>query len=218
MISKLYSDKVNTIVNECRNKSVLDLGIVDHDVRYEQKKDWLHRKLKNVAKEITGLDINKEAIKILKSKGYNVVSADAENFNLKNKFEVIVAGDLIEHLNNVGMFLNSVKKHMNKDSILIATIPNCLSLSNWLELIFFGRIKYINDEHTIWYDENTIKRILENHGFTIKELSFMINNPHFINESRIRSLLKDVRNIFIKLVCSIRKQAAPTIFIKAGLK
>ncbi|MDP1695952.1 MAG: methyltransferase domain-containing protein [archaeon] len=218
MISKLYFDKTNIIVKECRNKSVLDLGIVDHDVKYEQKKDWLHRKLKNVAKDILGLDLNEEAIKILKNKGYNVVSANAENFNLKNKFEVIVAGDLIEHLNNVGMFLNSVKKHMNKDSIFIATVPNCLSISNWLELIFFGRIKYINDEHTIWYDANTIKRVFENHGFIIKELSFMINNPQFIGETKFRRFLKNTRHFLSVIICSLRKQAAPTIFVKVVIK
>ncbi len=218
MISKLYFNKNKKIAENCKNKNVLDLGVVDHDVIYEKKKNWLHRDLKEVAKNIKGIDIDKKSIKILKKRGYNVDYCNVEDMNLKEKFEVIVAGDLIEHLDNAGRFLESVKKHMNKTSIFIITTPNCLSLSNWIELLIFGRIKYINEEHTLWYDANTIKKILLNHGFEIEELSFIVTNPHFIGESFIRYSLKNIRYFFQSIICRLRKQSAPTIFVISRLK
>ena len=217
MISKLYKDKNKPILANCVNKNVLDLGIVDHDARYEQKKGWLHGDLKRISKKIMGIDIDEKSIKILKQKEYDVIARNVENFDLKEKFDVVVAGDLIEHLDNVGNFLKCVKKHMRKDSLFILTTPNCLSLSNWIELLIFGKIKFINEQHTHWYDENTIKRILKNHDFKIEELSFIIHNPHFIEESRSRYLLKNMRHSIHAIFCSIRKQFAPTIFVKAKL-
>lgn len=218
MISRLYFDKNNAIIRECSGKKVLDLGVVDHDVREEQKSNWLHGKLRKAAREITGIDIDKSSIEILKKKGYNVKVANVEDFNLRDKFDVIVAGDIMEHLNNVGSFLNSVKKHMGKDSVLILTLPNCLSFSNWIELLIFGRIKYINEEHTAWYDANTARKILSSNGFEIQELSFINHNPHFVGESRMRAFMKDIRHLFASSLCLLRPQSAPTLFIKARLK
>lgn len=218
MISKLYFNKNKKITEECKEKKVLDLGVVDHDVEYERRENWLHGDIKKVAKELTGLDIDEEAAKILKKKGYNVFAGNAESFNLKKKFDVVVAGDLIEHLNNVGEFLESVKKHMTPGSKLIITTPNCLSLSNSIEAFIFGKIKYFNEEHTHWYDESTIKRQLENYNFSVEEISFIVHNPHFIEESRLRYLLKNLRFVLQVFVCSLRKQLAPTMLIKARLK
>lgn len=218
MISKLYFNKNKKIAESCRGKKVLDLGIVDHDVRYEKKSGWLHGDLKKVAGEITGIDIDKKAVNILKQKGYDVKQGNAEKLNLKKKFEIIVAGDLIEHLDNPGNFLKSVKKHMNENSEFILTTPNCLSLSNWIEVSLFDKIKYINPYHTHWHDANTIKKVLENNGFELIELSFIIHNPHFIGESFLRYLLKDLRYGFHILCCLVRKQVAPTIFVRARLK
>ena len=217
MISRLYFNKNVIIADICKQKDVLDLGIVDHDVNYEKTFGWLHGNLKIVSKNLIGVDIDKKSIDILKKRGYNVYTANVENFNLKRKFDVIVAGDIIEHLNNVGSFLKNVKRHMRNDSIFVATVPNCLSFSNWLELLAFGKIKYFNEEHVCWYDKNTIKRALENHGFEIDEMSFIVHNPHFIGESFAMRTLKNIRHVIHSGLCLIRKQLAPTIFIKARM-
>jgi 2-polyprenyl-3-methyl-5-hydroxy-6-metoxy-1,4-benzoquinol methylase len=217
MISKLYFDKHRILMEKCKGKKVLDLGIVDHDVKYETRKRWLHRDLKKVSKEILGLDIDKESIEILKKRGYNVKFGNVENFNLKEKFERIIAGDIMEHLNNIGNFLECAKKHMHKDSELIITVPNCLSCTNWIEVLLFGRIKYFNEEHTVWYDEATIKRILENYNLKIEEISFVCHNPHFIGESSLRYFLKNIRHSFLKIICKLRKQFSQTIFIRVKL-
>jgi SAM-dependent methyltransferase len=217
VVSKLYFDKNKEIIRFCSDKSVLDLGFVDHDENYEARSDWLHKRIRKVAKGLVGVDIDKRAVKILKKKGYDVRFADVENFRLGKKFEVVVAGDLIEHLRNVGQFMNCVKRHLQKKGTIILTTPNCLSLSNWIELVFFGRVKYINQEHTHWYDENTLRKVLSDSGFSVKEVSFVVHNPRFIGESRLRTILKKIRHVFSVFFCLLRKQSAPTIFVRAEL-
>jgi len=218
MKSKLYFDKHKPLVKACAGKKVLDLGVVDHDSRYESGNRWLHKDLKKVSKKIVGVDIDEKSVSELNKKGYDIKVADVENFDLGEKFEVIVAGDIIEHLNNVGNFLTSVRKHMNSDSVFVITTPNCLSFSNWLELFLFDRIKFINEEHTLWFDQNTLKKSLGNHGLRVEESSFIIHDPHFIGEERFKYLLKKVRYGAHMVLCLLRKQLAPTIMVKARLK
>ena len=218
MLSKLYFDKNKEIVKICKGKRVLDLGVIDHDVGYEMKKNWLHGDIKKVSKNLTGIDIDSTSVDVLKKKGYNVFAMNAERFNLKKKFDVVVAGDLIEHLDNVGNFLESVRNHLSGDGEFILTTPNSLSFANWVELIIFGKIKYINGEHTHWYDENTLRRAIENKGFVIKEISFVLHNPHFIGEGRTRTFFKKIRHIFGFLLCGLRKQFAPTLLMRCKKK
>jgi 2-polyprenyl-3-methyl-5-hydroxy-6-metoxy-1,4-benzoquinol methylase len=218
MKTKLYFDKHEPLVRFCIGKKVLDLGVVDHDTRYELGNRWLHKDLKKVSRKILGVDIDKISVNKLNEKGYEIKVANVENFDLGEKFEVIVGGDIIEHLNNVGNFLSCIKKHMDRESIFLLTTPNCLSFSNWLELLLFDRIKYINEEHTLWFDQNTIRRSLENHGFRVEESSFIIHNPHFLGEEKFKYMLKKVRYGMHVMFCLLRKQLAPTIMIKARLK
>ena len=101
--------RLNIIRKLCKNKHVLDLGCIDHDYNLEKNNSWIHKNIISVAKSVVGVDYMEEDVKKLNKLGYDVVCANVENFNLKKKFDVIVAGELIEHLANPGKFLDSVK-------------------------------------------------------------------------------------------------------------
>jgi 2-polyprenyl-3-methyl-5-hydroxy-6-metoxy-1,4-benzoquinol methylase len=51
-----------------------------------------------VSKKVVGVDIQKEDVERLRKLGYEVVWGDVTTINLGKKFDVIVAGELIEHL------------------------------------------------------------------------------------------------------------------------
>ena len=151
-------------------KKVLDLGIVQHDVYKIKKEYWLHRLICSYSKECIGVDIKKEGIVYLRKKGYEVYLADVQEFNLNRKFEVVVAGELIEHLTNFEGFFTSVKKHMHEESKLILTTPNMYFLPRVIKIIFRG--KKINPEHNCWFDELTIKQLLNSQGFEIESIYY----------------------------------------------
>jgi len=47
-----------------------------------------------------------------------------ENVAIEQKFDIIVCGELIEHIENPGLMLDGIKRFMNDDRILIITTPN----------------------------------------------------------------------------------------------
>ncbi len=83
-----------------------------------------------------GIEYSKQAIKICKEKKLNVKFRDIEKkFPYKNNsFDIIYAGEIIEHLYNPDNFLEKCYKILKKDGKIIITTPN---LTNWYNRILF---------------------------------------------------------------------------------
>ena len=154
-----------------QGKKVLDIGVVQHDIKNVDKDKWLHRLICEAAEDTKGIDIDKEGINYLKEKGYNVEYADAQEFDLNEKFDVVVAGELIEYLDNFQGFLKSVKKHLKQDGLFILTTPNVFYFRHFFQVLFFNKPR-LNPEHTCWFDENTLKQLLNRYGFKEKSVHY----------------------------------------------
>jgi len=160
----------------CKGQDVLDVGCADHDTdTNEVKEDYLHKRIKDVSKSLLGLDLHGPNVKYLKGKGYDVVQGNVETVSLKKKFDVIIAGEIIEHLSNQGQFLSNMAKHLKPEGRLILTTPNGYGFRYLLRMILFGKV-IPNPEHTCIYDPFTIRQILERHGFKIKALHYYLTN------------------------------------------
>jgi len=97
--------RIDQILKHCEGKRVLHLGFVQHSPKYKKQIEqgtWLHAHISDVAKEAIGLDILVDAVEDLKTNynynGYVGNVEKLESLNLNDKFDVIVAGELIEHL------------------------------------------------------------------------------------------------------------------------
>lgn len=168
-----YNEMFGKVIKYIVNKNVLDIGCVYHTMDQEQTETWVHRFLLNNAKRVLGIDILREEIKELKKKGYNVRYGDAETFKLNKKFDVIFAGDVIEHLSNQGLFLERCKKHLKKDGILIVNTPNSFSLYTSFKNAFLLRSNpSSSQQHTCYYTPNTIKELFIRNGFRIVRFEF----------------------------------------------
>ena len=136
------------IFSYVRGKEVLDLGSTTN-------KKEMFDVMKRLAKNIIGVDLRK-------SDDSQILEGDVETVDLKRKFELIVAGEIIEHLNNTGKFLDNMRRHLKDDGQLLITTPNVKSVAY---LFFKG-----NPEHTCWYCRNTLRQVLERHGFRVKKI------------------------------------------------
>ena len=156
----------------CTGKTVLHLGFVEHDFWRERKNEgrWLHDKIAAVAKELTGLDyLDKEVMEIRNEFGYDCLTANVEHLEeltLNKTYEVVVCGELIEHLSNPGLMLEGVKRFLAPDSILIITTPNPFSQQR-IRLIQenINEPEWLNKEHTCWFSFETLKQLLERFGY-----------------------------------------------------
>jgi 2-polyprenyl-3-methyl-5-hydroxy-6-metoxy-1,4-benzoquinol methylase len=152
-------------------RRVLDLGCVDHSAEIEGSGEWMHKKLTEVASSVTGIDILEEDIARLRKKGYDVRVGDVQNLHLGEKYEVVFAGEIIEHLVNFESFLKSVKANLIDGGVLIVTTPNVFSLCHYPILLAGG--PSANPEHTCWFDSFTLSTLLVRFGFEVVAVKFI---------------------------------------------
>jgi 2-polyprenyl-3-methyl-5-hydroxy-6-metoxy-1,4-benzoquinol methylase len=55
----------------------------------------------------------------LRERGYNAVAGDACSVDLGQKFEVVVAGEIIEHVENPGALVRNLARHVAPNGKLI---------------------------------------------------------------------------------------------------
>jgi 2-polyprenyl-3-methyl-5-hydroxy-6-metoxy-1,4-benzoquinol methylase len=148
-------------------RDILDIGCA---VGF-QKEDWMHKNIKAVAKSIVGLDLDARSIDEIRKMGFDVMQGNAQDFDLGRKFNMVHAGELIEHLDNPGGFLESAKRHLTDDGVLLMTTPNALRISNFI-YASTGGLK-VNAEHTCWFCDATITTLLERKGFEVTEIGYL---------------------------------------------
>jgi len=166
----VYENRWDFIRPHVESKQVLDIGPAElvGTVNKEKLDRWIHRKLGEVASSLYGLEKNPEQVRALTEMGYNIFEGDAETFNLGKKFDVVLAGELIEHLSNPGRFLDCAKKHLETGGKVVLTTPNRYSILSLLHVMKTGRVPTYRKpiaKHVLFFDEDSIRSLLKRHGF-----------------------------------------------------
>lgn len=169
------------ILGKCNHKDVLDLGCIRHCADFSlSNPNWLHKKIKSVAKKVIGIDYLPIEIEKLKRKGYSVILGDvSKRLDIDDKFDVIVAGDLIEHLVNFEGFFENCRRLLKDDGILIITTANPF-YSDEFNYLAWKKNFLVNPEHTCWIDPMCLEQLSERFGFIIDEIHY-IKNPWMLN-------------------------------------
>lgn len=93
----------------------------------------------------------------------------------EHSFDTVVAGDIIEHIEDTGGFFRSVKRYLKPGGVFVVTTPN-----PWFALRFAealrGRV-YENPDHTCWYSMGTLCEMLQRHGFEVERLEYGSSEP-----------------------------------------
>lgn len=165
---------LRTIFPLIKGQDVLDIGCVEHTLEVQHKERiWVHDFLREHASHVTGIDIQRQDIETLQSRGYDVSCQNAENFHFDKKFDVIFAGELIEHLSNPGFFLESCREHLKENGLLIVTTPNAFSITRFLHAIKgYTNDPVVNDEHAYWFSPTVLKQLLSRYQFTVERFAY----------------------------------------------
>lgn len=162
--------KDDFILSKCKGKKVLDVGCVGQN-KFFTSPLWVHGKIKKAAAELTGVDINTEATKELTELGYLVLTP--EQLTTSNEtFDVIVMGDVIEHVDNIVEFLNFYKKFLKEKGELIITTPNAFNIRQSIAILLYGK-PGINDEHTSTLDCYTMLELLKRCDLSPKDFYWL---------------------------------------------
>lgn len=162
--------RVTFVMPYIRGRDVLDVGIVQHTVEAYDHPAWLHRHIRREARSCFGVDYLAEGVEFVKSKGFDVAQADAENLDLGRTFDVVVAGEIIEHLSNVGAFLEGAKRHLRSAGRLIITTPNPWFVGRGWEALFGEPLE--NAEHTAWFSIRMLAELLRRHSFRVESVQY----------------------------------------------
>lgn len=143
--------------------NVLDVGCVRHSLddqawRSPPAGEFLHADLCRHANHVVGLDLLDSEVERMNDGGYDVRLGDAEGFDLDEQFDVVVAGELIEHLANPGSFLERARRHLTADGRVVLTTPNPRRF-HMLVWYLTGRKEIANREHTLWLDDYVIEEL-----------------------------------------------------------
>jgi 2-polyprenyl-3-methyl-5-hydroxy-6-metoxy-1,4-benzoquinol methylase len=178
-IAKNFSDeiawndhKIAFVVARARGKDVLDIGCVEHDPGNYQSRFWLHRAIREVAKSVVGLDLQEAGVQYLSERGFDIRFADAQLFDLKQEFDVIVAGDVVTHLEDLHGFFECCRKHLRPDGRLLVSSPNLWHWRNILKAGLRPRRVCTNLEQTLWLCPTTLAQLAGRHGFNVLETRY----------------------------------------------
>lgn len=174
-------DRVQFIKNACVGKKVLHLGCTDYPFTEEVIKNemLLHFELGRVARELYGFDFDERGIKILSDAGVkNLYLSNLEKLeevDLDETFDVIIAGEMIEHLSNPGLFLKGIQRFMNSETNLLVTTINAYCGMRMLTYGFRGRggaHEPVHPDHVAYYSYSTLKVLIERENLRVRRFAF----------------------------------------------
>jgi 2-polyprenyl-3-methyl-5-hydroxy-6-metoxy-1,4-benzoquinol methylase len=164
-----YVEREESIIELCRGKRVLHLGCVGWTDLPSTDKVQLagasfHQSLSEVC-DCTGVDIDGATIEELQRAGlfHNVVTGDAESLTGAAEYDVVVAGDIIEHLSNPGSMLDGALKVAKSGGMLIVSTPNAFGLPAFARLLA-GRFRE-GAQHVLNFNYLTLQQLLHRHGW-----------------------------------------------------
>ncbi len=163
----------------------------------------LHKNLcdraKVIGSHITGIDIDTEAIELLKDKmpDEEILNVDAhklsEYFGKDRQFDLIIAGDVIEHLPNPGVFLQSCKGVLSPNGKIVITTTNAFGAVRFLKALIFHEA--VHDEHTAYYSHKTIGRLISMCGLDGIDFGYYKCEPLRVKYSFNRIISNFIENI-----------------------
>lgn len=173
---KIVLGRIEFILKKCEGRKVLHLGCVDEKMTSKKVKEktLTHFRLLEIAREVWGIDISAKGIELLKGMGIdNLFQGNVENIDemdvLKGQnFDVILATEILEHLDNPGLFLQGVKGLFSPSTIMIITVPNAFQFTAFE----YGLRGYElgHPDHNFCFSYMTLSHMLIKNNYKITEI------------------------------------------------
>ncbi|ADR19084.1 class I SAM-dependent methyltransferase [Calditerrivibrio nitroreducens] len=153
------------------NNNILEVGCGDGSTLLELKKE-------GKAKYIAGIDII-DLGQSEKLDKFILADIEMEEIDLpENYFDIVICGDVLEHLVDPWNVLKKLKKFLNNDAIIVASIPNIREIKTMLNIFVKGDFKYVeagilDKTHLRFFCKKNILNLFEQTEFEIVKI---VNN------------------------------------------
>ncbi len=163
-------DRLDVLAELCQGRSVLDVGCVAHDPARRSDPRWLHRVIVEASARCVGLDVDAEGVAALRHAGFDVVVGDVgragEAVGDRAPFDVVVAGEVIEHLGCVDGIFEGAAQVLTSDGRLVLTTPN--PYAPWRVRAGQQGVVWENADHVSYLFPSGIAELADRHGFALE--------------------------------------------------
>lgn len=157
-----------------RGKKVLHVGCTDSPFTRSRHPAGLllHERLRPLCSKLVGIDLDADAIQWLAGQGVpDLHVADATKLggfleSISFQPEVVLAGEVVEHLSNPGNFLEGLRAGIPRGCRLVVTVPSAFAYFGILQMLL-GREK-VHADHVSYYSYGTLKTLLERNGYQVE--------------------------------------------------
>lgn len=175
-----YGSKLDLLTRCVEGRSVLHLGAVgetcaDTETRVAHASNSVHAHLTAVAQQCVGVDYDEPSIRLLTERGIfdNLLCADVTKLVRRDialgRVDVVVAADIIEHLDNPGEFLDALNGLVDRDSELVVTCPNAAGLPTFLRHAAGRAVD--GTDHVCSFNFFTLSNLLGRHQWQVQQAS-----------------------------------------------
>jgi len=215
--SGVRKELLDLIPINLRNGEILEIGAGSGDT-------LIYAKTNNYAKKIYGVELcNIDNSNQNNSLFEDFIIGNIEDMNLpynEKKFNVILCGDVLEHLINPYDVIKYLKKFLTTDGVIIASLPNIRKLSILKTIFINGDFKYedsgiLDKTHLRFFTKKNMIELFENNNFLIEQIvnSELCSPIRYIKKGRLVScvsccfqyLFKEFFCIQYYIVASINK-------------
>lgn len=147
-------DTQTYILNTFINKSILHIGCVDS--LYYNKDHNLHIKLSKICKSLHGFDIDKKGIDILNTDCPSTYFTNISDI-YTHSYDVVLIPEVLEHVDNVGEFIQSMAKINTKQYFI--TAPDISLYNTHIKNDGNYIHEMVHSDHKCWYSPYTLHNV-----------------------------------------------------------
>jgi 2-polyprenyl-3-methyl-5-hydroxy-6-metoxy-1,4-benzoquinol methylase len=168
-------DRIQFLAELAAGCRVIHIGFADARCRDLQlgAGTWLHAHLERTATSLVGLDVDEAGVRAAREAGYVAHRVDCREpaqvtaLGLEPA-ELVIAGEVIEHLDAPGPFLDAVRPLVHPEGLLVLTTPNASGLGNALGALAGYEVNH--PDHVALFSCHTLTALVERHDWFVVEI------------------------------------------------
>lgn len=133
-----------SLIGESRGLKVLEIGAAEGNT-------LLYLKDKGIASHVSGIELvsipnSNQSHENIDS--FAIANIETDEVSIDSDFDLIICGDVLEHLINPWKTLNFLKDHLKPGGQIIYSLPNIRYIGALIKIFILGSFKY--EEHGIF--------------------------------------------------------------------
>jgi SAM-dependent methyltransferase len=200
-------DLWSILIPMAKGKSVLNVGAAGNVEYYlEGRRElWMHERLKSLAADLVGLDIDEDSVAFANARGEALVVGNCETAQLGRQFDLIVLSEVIEHVNAPVAAITNLVRHLKPQGKLFITTPNPTYYGTALRAV-------LNSPLNIYYDHVTTF-FPENFAVICRRLGLKMTGVYFYNAGNVRSPALRVRSWVARQMGRLRSRMSSNFIV-----